>query len=317
LSILKRLDNILKISPEYMSVEPPIPKSIKIELTSSCNFKCSYCPITIRQNILNQNMDWDLFKKIAIDVSENGIEEVGLFLIGEPFMNFPLLIKAIEFCKKDLNIPYVFITSNASLASPDKIKKCMEAGLDSLKWSCNVADNEQFNFMINMPSKLFDITKYNIKKAYEIREKFNYKTEISASSILYDDIQKDRMKLFLNEYILPFVDSHYWLPLYTMGGLAVDNEIEKGLKPIAGNSGNLEISVPSIPCWSLFTAAHILVDGTMTACCSDSTGYWKVGDLKNQSFIEAWHSNEFKSLRKSHLENNIIGSKCEKCILYN
>jgi hypothetical protein len=54
----------------------------------------------------------------------------------------------------------------------------------------------------------------------------------------------------------------------------------------------------------------------MTACCGDGTGYWEVGDLKTQSLMECWHSEEFKKLRKAHLEKNILGTKCEQCALF-
>jgi len=39
---------------------------------------------------------------------------------------------------------------------------------------------------------------------------------LSASSILYDGEQKTRMDNFLKSNIVPFVDKHYWLPLYQM-----------------------------------------------------------------------------------------------------
>lgn len=47
----------------------------------------------------------------------------------------------------------------------------------------------------------------------------------------------------------------------------------------------------------------------------DATGNWVMGDLKTQTFMEAWHSEEFKNLRQAHLNKDIRGTKCVKCAL--
>jgi radical SAM protein with 4Fe4S-binding SPASM domain len=124
------------------------------------------------------------------------------------------------------------------------------------------------------------------------------------------------MSELLKESIIPYVDQHYWLPLYSMGSLATAKEKELGLEPIAGNTGRFDSPVAPIPCWTLFTETHIMSDGRMSACCADATGEWTMGDLTKIPFIEAWHSKEFQELRKAHLDNNIIGTKCEHCIIY-
>jgi len=41
-----------------------------------------------------------------------------------------------------------------------------------------------------------------------------------------------------------------------------------------------------------------------------------MGDLTKESFMEAWHSEDFQNLRKNHLEDNVLGTKCENCIMY-
>jgi hypothetical protein len=261
-------------------------------------------------------MDWELFKRITTEMKDLGVEEIGVFYIGESFTNPKLLIKAIEYLKQDLSIPYVFLTSNASLADLKYVYMAMNVGLDSLKWSCNAADEEQFSKLMGVNSRLLDTVKRNIFDAYCVRENNHFKTKLYASSIKYADQQIDRMQPFLKKHILSYVDEHYWLPLYTAGGQAKEKEKELGMQPIAGNTGRLDDPSEPIPCWTLFTASHIMVDGKMTACCLDGTGNWVMGDLKTNSFMECWHSKDFQELRKAHLDRNIIGTKCEKCVLY-
>lgn len=313
MSIRQRLNGITQIPKEYLSEAPPCPKSVKIELTASCNYRCHYCGYSYRKE-KRPDMDFSLFENITRQMKDAGVTEIGLFYIGEPFLRLTNLVRAIRFLKQELQMPYVFITSNASLASPDAVKQVMEAGLDSLKWSVNAYSDEQFEKMMGVSSKFFNMAKENIESAWNIREE-GFATKLYASSIRYNNEQALEMQPFLNKDILPFVDEHYWLPLYTMGGVATEGERKLGLQPVAGNPGRCDNPVEPIPCWTLFTAGHVLSDGRMTACCMDATGNWVMGDLNKQSFIECWHSEEFKQLRREHLKKNVIGTKCEKCAL--
>ena len=303
--ITDRIDNITKISDNHKRIDPPVPESVRIELTGKCNFKCSYCSLTERTKPKGV-MDWDLFESITTELKELGVKEIGLFMYGESFTAPELLIKAIKHLKT-IGISYVFLTSNGSIATPIVVGRCMEYGLNSLKWSVNYADKKQFTSISGVKGSLYDSTLENIRSAYEIRNKLGYSTKLYASSIHYDNEQHNKMQGLLSERILPYVDQHYWLPLYSK------KERVPGEAPQAGNTGRYDNPVAPIPCFSVFNQGNIMSDGRLTACCSDATGEWVVGDLKKQTFKESWYSNEFKELRKAHLNNNIIGTQCENC----
>jgi MoaA/NifB/PqqE/SkfB family radical SAM enzyme len=312
--ITERIDNITRMPDNYRTTTPPPPKSVKIEITGKCNYRCGFCPLMTRQSP-GRDMDFKLFKRITKEMIQLGVSEIGVFFMGESFSSPDLLVKCIEYLKR-IKTPYIFLTSNASLAKPDLVRRCMEAGLDSLKWSVNISDKEQFKKIVNVKPSLYAEALDNIKMAYKYREQGSFKTKLYASSIRYDNEQLDKMKIVLENKIIPYVDQHYWLPLYSMGSLALAKEKELGLQPIAGNPGRYDNPVPPIPCWTLFTETHIMSDGRMTACCADATGEWVMGDLTKQTFWSAWHSEQFRALRKEHLANNVIGTKCEHCLIY-
>ena len=50
MSITKRIDAITGISPEYRALRLPAPKSVKIELTARCNYKCGFCVKSLRDD---------------------------------------------------------------------------------------------------------------------------------------------------------------------------------------------------------------------------------------------------------------------------
>lgn len=312
--ITDKIDAITKVV-EFKSVLPA-PKSVKIELTGKCNYRCGFCALRTRENQPKDDMDFELFKRITTEMREAGVEEIGVFYIGESFMNPELLIKAIWWCKQDLKFPYVFLTTNGSLCTAPLVDKCMQAGLDSLKFSVNACDEEQFKEVMGVKVGLFKDAINNLQRAKYIRDAAGYSCKVYASSIQYDGEQQKKMEAFLNESIIPYVDQHYWLPLYSMGSMATSREAELGYRPTAGNQGRLGALREPLPCWSAFTEGHVRADGGLSLCCFDADGRFQVGDLTKQSFMEAWNSPEFVAIREAHLKKDVTGTVCEECVAY-
>lgn len=314
--ITDRIDAVTRIPPEYLTPAPPAPKSVKIEITPRCNYRCGFCALRTREVQPKWDMDFDLFKRITTEMHEAGVEEIGVFYLGESFMNPKLLVDCIRFLKQDIGVPYVFLTSNASMAFPEAVEACMQAGLDSLKWSCNAADEAQFQKIMGVSGKLFHRANDNLRRAWEIRRDRGYSTGLYASSIRYDGEQLRRMEALLDQKVRPYVDRHYWLPLYSMGAFATEREEQLGYRPTAGNQGRLGALRDPLPCWSAFTEGHVTADGKLSACCFDANANWTMGDLNEQGFLEAWNSSAFRALRAAHLKRDVTGTVCESCIAY-
>lgn len=317
MTITKRIDGVTLVTPEYRSPICPAPRSVKIELSPRCNYRCGFCALRTREHQPKSDMDFDLFKRITTEMRDAGVGEIGLFYLGESFMNPPLLIDAIRWCKQELDIPYVFLTTNGSLCTEKWLERAMEAGLDSLKFSVNAADETQFAEVVGVSTKHFERALKHIEIARRVRDDGHYKCGLYASSIRYDGEQQAKMQQLITERVLPYVDEHYWLPLYSMGSIATQREAELGFRPTAGNQGRLANLREPLPCWSAFTEGHVRADGGLSLCCFDSDGRFVVGDLTRQSFMEAWNSPEFQRIRAAHLAKDVRGTVCEACVAYN
>ncbi len=315
-TITERIDNTTRIPSGSLKAAPPAPRSVKIEISPRCNYRCGFCALRTRESQPKWDMDFDLFRRITREMREAGVEEIGVFYLGESFMNPRLLVDCIRYLKRDLGMPYVFLTSNASMAFPEAVKACMEAGLDSLKWSVNAADERQFEKIMGVSKRLFRRALENIQSAWEVREAGAHRTRLYASSIRYDGKQQEKMERLLADRVRPWVDEHYWLPLYSMGAFATQREAELGYRPTAGNQGRLGALRDPLPCWSAFTEGHVTAEGKLSACCFDATSHWAMGDLTRQSFMEAWNSGAFVRLREAHLRRDVRGTVCEQCIAY-
>ena len=308
--ITERIDRITRLDEARRSAAPPVPRSVKIELTARCDFQCFFCAAALR---LRDKADIDpaFFRRVLREMRELGVEEIGLFYLGESFL-CSWLPEAVRYAKRECGYPYVFLTTNGRMATPERVRACMEAGLDSLKFSFNFADAEQFMQVTNVRKLDFHKVEENLKAARRVRDEGGYSCGLYASSIRYDDEQLARMQAAV-ERILPWVDEHYWLPLYGQAGLTSG---ARGTVPSAGNQGRIGALRKPLPCWSLFTEGHITWDGRLSACCFDHDGRFNMGDLNAQSFEEAWHSAAFQGLRAANLAEDVRGTVCEKCIAY-
>lgn len=313
--ITDRIDAVTRIPASHMRQNPPAPKSVKIELTGRCNYACGFCALRTRKVQPKGDMDFGFFQRITLEMYDAGVEEIGVFYLGESCTAPDLLVQAISHVKA-VGFPYCFLTTNGSLMTPELAERCMAAGLDSMKFSINAADSEQFKAIMAVKPSLFNDALNNFRMAREARDQGDYRCGIYASSIRYDGAQQEKMEALIKDRVLPYVDQHYWLPLYSMGSLATEREEELGYRPTAGNQGRIGALREPLPCWSTFSEGHVTADGILSACCFDADSRWGMGDLTKQGFMEAWNSVEFQALRSAHLKRDVKGTVCEECVAY-
>ncbi|WP_300296092.1 radical SAM/SPASM domain-containing protein [Ferrovibrio sp.] len=313
MTITERIDAITSIEPLRAHAIAPVPRAVKIELTGRCNFACAFCARDMRLRD-QKDMDKGLFRQLVREMRGAGVEELGLFYLGESFM-VPWLPEAVAYAKQDCGYPYVFLTTNGSLALPERVRACMRAGLDSLKFSYNFADAEQFSDVAGVKPRYFEAIKANIRAARRIRDEENHACGLYASYIEYDGVQGERMQQALDE-IRPYVDEIYALPLYSQADLVSGEEDMRGWSAVAGNRGRAAALRDPLPCWAVFTEGHVTWDGKLSACCFDHDGRFHMGDLTREGFAEAWNSEIFQSLRRAHLAGDVSGTVCEGCAAY-
>jgi hypothetical protein len=306
MTITTRIDAITRIPISHRGEFIPAPKSCKIEITADCNYKCGFCVKSLRED--KGQMDRALFSRLIRELKDAGVEELGLFYIGESF-TCKWLPEAIKEAK-EIGFEYVFLTTNGSAATPSRLKECFEAGLDSLKFSINFYAKEQLAEVAQVSDRFWQKAIDNLIEAKRIRDEGGYKCGIYASSIAFDGEQGERMRDVVRT-IRPYVDEHYWLPLYGMSGASKAS----GWVPKAGNPGRLDAMRESLPCWAVFTEAHITTDGLLAACCFGSGigGDLIMADLKEVSFREGWNSQAFRELRRAHLFKDVSNTACAEC----
>ena len=267
------------------------PKSVKIEVASACNLKCKICynKFAPRHSLMSHE-DF----KIALDnVIDMNIKQVGLLYLGESTLN-PLLIPFIKDCKNQ-GIEYVFLTTNGILIKDDYMKELMSSGLDSIKFSLNQYNKD--DYLKETGVDAFDIVVDNIKKAWEYKVKNNLNIRLYISTVT-DDIPED-MDSFFKE-LSKYSDEHIYNSVTNHGGLE-DN----------GKCSHIKDGL--IPCPRLFNNTYICSNLDVMCCCNGFTDKFKIGNLHDDRLKNIWNNGIIKELRRKHISGNLEGTICNGC----
>ena len=273
----------------------PVPKRVYLELTARCDLQCLHCAGAMHERERG-DMDYVFFRRTAATLRSLGVRQLGLAYLGEPFL-CRWLPEAIHHAKRELGFPFVFLTTNGRMATPERVRDCIAAGLDTLEFSYNFAGPDQFHYVTGAREQDYWKVDVNLIAARivrdAVRESTGHRCRLTASSVRLDDQQPRRMQRTLRR-IRRSADAHYWKPL--RGPLALD-------APAAQRR----------PCVSLFEQAHITYDGRLSACALDHDRRFEMGDLKSETFLEAWNGARFGALRAAHLAGERRGTPCEGC----
>jgi MoaA/NifB/PqqE/SkfB family radical SAM enzyme len=257
---LKPMSECIGPKGEY---KPGVAKSLKMSITDDCNYGCLFCGRDkwAESRVVDPNFVIDIGRQAL----EMGITKFGVFFDGESTLHPDILVKCIRGLK-EIGMPYVFLTTNGAALTEKNARAILEAGINSIKFSFN-ANFEQFPELTGCGVGVLRKALANLKKLREIRDSGNFDCGIYASSIVFNKDQPKKMYPFLQEYVYPHVDEHYWLDEYSMGGEdAVENMQGIG-EPIRGNSGRHGEVRPAMPCWAVFNALHVTLDGKLYSCC--------------------------------------------------
>jgi radical SAM protein with 4Fe4S-binding SPASM domain len=306
-TIGQRVRDLSHLMDDRLTDAPACPTSCKLELTSRCNFACDYCAHTQHKRP-SKDMDRGTYSLLIRRLYDAGVTQLGVFFLGESFL-VDWLPDAIHEAK-NLGFERVFLTTNGSVSTPDTVRQCMKAGLDSLKFSLNYSDPEQMRCVARVKASMYHAVDDNVMAARSVRDGGGYACHLAGSYIAYDGQQGERMRERV-DLLSPYLDEVYQLPLYSQAG-QVDAKEDR--TEWIGNPGHIGDTVPAVPCWVLFSQAHVTYDGKMSACCFDHGGMFEMGDLVSQPFEEVWLSDAFRALRAAHLNKDVKGTACEACI---
>lgn len=291
------LDNQKKfLQSAVLSLTPPFPQRIMLEVTNRCNHKCIFCAhssMSRKQTI----MDLNLCEKILAECHELGSNECALHGGSEPFLH-PDIDKIIGLTKK-YKYSYVYLSTNGTACTKEKMTAALEAGLDSIKFSINGGNPEEYKKIHGVDG--FNYVLSMVEHTIAWRKKHNKNLKIYISSI---QCSQNRNLSTLKEKYTDIIDA-----------VEIIDAVWTGKKTNLPREEQQKIP----KCTEVFQRTTFTADGSMRICCNDADNYLVVGSIadnvKNISAI--WNGELYVKMRECFLSNTLPqNSLCHACLMF-
>ena len=300
MKLSEKIENKYNPDQNIFSLYPPAPiRHVQIEISNFCNYKCIFCPRT--KTVRKKGMiEEGLFNRLIQEVYDFGAREMSFHYSGDPFLH-PKLAAYVKRAK-EVGYSYVYIDTNGSEATPEKIRAVIDAGVDSIKFSVNAGEKMTYEF-IHGCDALEKVVRH-VKYCDEYRKKVNRDLKLFVSCVYTKYTQKEKEKV---SELFHFVDEVIFQPASDFSGVMPEvNELLKG------DGGNNYANV--CPCPMVFGGIYITYEGYLSACCTNFDNHVVVADLNKISLQEAWYGEKMTELRMRHLQNDLEGLACYNCV---
>lgn len=290
--------------PLYPHFEDAI---LRLDLTNICNNQCIFCP----NHKMDRNriiMKDSLSKRLIREAAELGIKKVGLFMTGEPFVQDNLA--EIVSYTKECGFTFVFITTNGSLPTKERLAAVLDAGIDSIKFSINAGTREGYQMVHGHDD--FDTVIENLKFAHEYKQKSGLNYRI-LSGFVVTDLTKNEVKAHC-DLVRPYVDDMLIVGMDNFAGYVATESQKLHITADFPDAPNFNYENKKLPCAFLFNSICISPEGYLTACTNDMMNGLAMVDVNTMSLRDAWYSDAMVELRKKHIDNDVAGTQCYDCM---
>lgn len=272
-----------------------LPTAVKLELSGVCNHKCYYCVVPTLKG-LKKFMPIDVVNKTIEEVKRLNIKEIGLFHMGEGTLH-PQFCEIIDIILNGCNSK-LFITTNGTRI--DELKYLVKNNIQSIKFSLNGYNKETHLKATGVDT--FDKIIENIKLLIKYRNDIISSTEISASSIFYNNTEQDD---FVDK-MSKIVDNYYFTEIYSHADKVINKYIDLTNNPriINGLCGN-------IPCYGMYNLCHIKTNGDVNLCRWGVDDEFVIGNIMETPLDELWFSEKAMNLRNESLAGKL--KTCNIC----
>lgn len=284
---------------ELYSLEPPFPyTNFLLELSNACNHKCLFCAHQKMKRKVGR-MNPEMAESVLRQAYELGTREVGLYATGEPFI-VPELAQYVKMAK-DIGYTYVYLTSNGALATPERIREVVDAGIDSVKFSINAPERKMYEFIHGRDD--FDTVFEHLVYLNQYRKESGRDFKIYITGILTrytEHMRDDYFRVFEG-----LADQIVFKDVYNQGGYMP--EIDYLLRCTHDTEVMRRCNLP-------FDALCVTCEGYLSVENADFENMLIVADLNKVSLKEGWYGEKMKEIRQKFMDDNLEGTVCAGCV---
>ena len=289
------------------------PVSVSFEPTTSCNLRCPECPSGLRAFTRPTGMlENDFFRK-TIDEIHKELLYLIFYFQGEPYLN-PAFLEMVKYAH-DKKI-YTATSTNAHYLNDEVAKKTVESGLDRLIIS-------------------IDGTTQDVYQQYRVGGNLEKVLEGTRNIIKWKRMLKSKTPFIFFQFLVVKPNEHQVESIKKLARETGVDEVRFKTAQVYEYETDPNQLIPSIDkfsrykknedgtyiaknklanrCWKLHHANVITWDGLVVPCCFDKDATHQLGNLKNQSFKEIWHNDNYKQFRHELTKSRKNIDICANC----
>lgn len=278
--------------------------NVVIEITSYCNRKCNYCPVSkFDRTSLDKILPEDMFRKIIQDLQRISYSQgICLNLYNEPTADPVLLLERIRHARHCLPESNIYFSTNGDYLTPDYVKAMVDAGLSSMYVTLHPPVNASYDDAYAV-TRFCDLSK-RLGKTVEVRQ-------VSPGQTIQGDVMLFGLPMHIFSTNYEFYGSN------RAGSVSLVNKQTER----------------SAPCNRPFNDFTVSYDGTIFPCCqmfADKAQHredFAIGNLTDFPDIFAAYASTAMAQWRQHLlrfspkkspcdtcsENNRTGTDEERC----
>jgi len=289
-----------------------MPLSLNFEPTTSCNLRCPECPSGLRSFSRPTGMLEQKFFQKTIDELYDKLIYLTFYFQGEPYLN-PNFLDMVKYASQK-NI-FTFTSTNAHYLNDENAKRTVESGLDKLIISIDGTTQEvyeQYRVGGNL-AKVIEGTKNILKWKRQLKSKTPYivfqflvvkpnEHQMEDAKRLTKELGVDEIK-FKTAQVYSYENGNELIP---------DNIAYSRYKKKADGTYSIKNKLLN-QCWRMWSGCVITWDGLVVPCCFDKDAQHRLGNLKETSLKEVWHSQGYNRFRSSILNSRKEIDICSNC----
>jgi molybdenum cofactor biosynthesis enzyme MoaA len=271
-----------------------------VELSNACNHACIFCTNPNMTRRIGR-MDGALLDRVMVEAYGLGVQEIGFYTTGEPFVHKDLE----KFISRAAGIgySYIYISTNGAMAEPERAKRAIDAGLTSIKFSINAGSRETYRLVHGYDD--WDKVMANLRFVSRYRKTLDRPVKLFVTYIVTRHTEHEIAAF--RENVGPLVDEILFCPVHNQSGQM--NETQEMLTADSQAKSFKSDNICRMP----FNRLHVTCEGYLTLCCVDYQNYLAIADLKETSLMDAWNSPTFQAMRVRHLQGDLKGTLCGNC----
>jgi MoaA/NifB/PqqE/SkfB family radical SAM enzyme len=271
------------------------PIHIDIETTNFCNLKCTMCPHSLEDfKMAKGHFDFELYKKIIKECKKYRLSSLKLNIRGEPLLH-KHLVDMVSIAKEN-GILEVMFNTNGTLLSPQKTRDLIEAGLDYLIVSIDGATKDTYD-RIRVGGD-FNVIKSNIE--YFIQYRKDKRLRKPLIRLQYLEMQENKHEV--EQYKAMWQDK--------VDVMTHNRYSNRGCGE--GREAYNMVAIDRANCYHPWRRMSIDWQGNAQMCCGDWNNRCILGNVKNESIYDIWHSEKFNEYRKKLLAHELNDIPCCK-----